>query len=1151
MNKALSNLKNKKTMKHISRNFFLRRAFGVGLCLFLCAGLTPAMAQDDDTSEEEEVVVKKRKQAVLPTYEMKEVTGQVFDAATHQPLAGVRVQPLNDIRWSAMTDEEGRYTLSVPVFVTTLYLSTPDYNAVQLPVRPESQTTNMVSSVFKGFYKDANVTFTNQEADLDNTSALTVENDIENSLNAAVRTISRGGLPAQGAAMFINGLTSLNAIAQPLIVIDGVPWDMQYDRTTLHDGFFNNVLNTIDVEDIDNVRVRNTGTAIYGAKGANGVIEITTKRGKSRATRIGVRLYGGFETTPNTLDVMNGEQHRNYLSEILGTYVPANATNRLSYLNGIASLPFMNEDKSYTFYPQYHNNQDWQKDLYHTAFTQNYKVNVQGGDEIALYALSLGYTKSDATARKNDFSRLNIRFNTDINMFENFVTSFDIAYSQVNYNLRDNGWAADYSQANISSPNVLGLINSPMINKYGYFLYWDAVNKQNAITFSDKVLAGKNYTDNNNPFRFGENYGTAALANPYWILENGQGDNKNYQEQTQFALNIHPHYNITPWLSVGDRFAYLINRTSELYYLPVNGTPHKSVEGLGEVYSSVRSQFGEENTIYNNFYLQFNRHMGAHTLTATGGFRLNSYSYSDSYVRGFNNDNDKMPNVSYALQYLTYGGTNDKWLNMAYYLDAQYNYLNRYFIDATVSAESSSRFGKKASEGLKLFGVKWGIFPALRASWLISSEPWFDAKAINSLKLSAGYEESGNDNIDYYAARTYFANAKFFQRATALRLANISNTAIQWETTRRFNAGLETSMLDNRLSLGLNLYWSKTSNLLTKETLSYLTGLPSIWGNNGQLTNKGLDIHANGVLVNTPNFKWQLGFSIGHYTNEITKLPTSTLTYYNLDANGENAGVYRTVEGYTSSIYGVGNVLTSVGNAAGVFYGYKTAGIFTSDADAANAGKYGYLRYPTGYTGDPYRNFRAGDVHFVDQNGDGWISDADLVEIGDPNPDIYGNIFTSFNFLKNFTLDVLFKYSLGNDVFNYQASQMEGENNLWNQTTAVLNRWTYNGQVTDMPRAVLTSSDQWVNNERFSDRWIEDGSFLKMKKVRLTYRLPLSLSWLQGLTVWGEANNVFSLTKYRGLDPEVSVGNGVLYQGVDAGMLPQSRSFNFGVTINL
>ena len=161
------------------------------------------------------------------------------------------------------------------------------------------------------------------------------------------------------------------------------------------------------------------------------------------------------------------------------------------------------------------------------------------------------------------------------------------------------------------------------------------------------------------------------------------------------------------------------------------------------------------------------------------------------------------------------------------------------------------------------------------------------------------------------------------------------------------------------------------------------------------------------------------------------------------------------------------------------------------------------------------------------------------------------NIFTSFNFLKNFTLDVVFKYSIGNDVFNYQASQLEASSNLWNKTTAVVNRWTHSGQVTDMPRAVLTSSTEWVNNERFSDRWIEDGSFLKMKKVRLTYNLPLSLSWLQGLTVWGEANNLFTITKYRGYDPEVSCGTTTLYQGIDNGLLPQSRTFNLGVTINL
>ena len=286
----------------------------------------------------------------------------------------------------------------------------------------------------------------------------------------------------------------------------------------------------------------------------------------------------------------------------------------------------------------------------------------------------------------------------------------------------------------------------------------------------------------------------------------------------------------------------------------------------------------------------------------------------------------------------------------------------------------------------------------------------------------------------------------------------------------------------------------------------------------------------------------------------MTKLPTSDLNYitsYPLDANGkrieESAQV---LHGVLSNVYGNKNVLSAVGRSVGVFYGYKTAGVFSTDAQAAQAGKYGYLRYPTGIASSPYRNFKAGDVHFVDQNGDGWINEADMVEIGNPNPTIYGNLYTTLSW-KGLTLDLIFKYSLGNDVFNYQRSQLEAQNNIWNQTTAVVNRWRYEGQVTDVPRPMASTNEEWVNNERFSDRWIEDGSFLKLKKLRLTYKLPLNLSWLQGLSVWGEVNNVFTVTKYLGSDPEVSVGNGVLYQGVDAGYLPSSRSFNFGVTINL
>ena len=1138
-------------MKNI-RSFdnLFRRAFGIGFCLFFLSGMTPVMAQDfddEEEAEEEEVQAPKKRIAVAPTYEMKELSGRIIDGATKLPVAGVKVQALNDARYTAMTDEDGKYTISVPVFVTSLFITTDEYNPIQVAIKSKDLgDLKIYQSVFKSFFENGTQVLRNQKTLVENSSALTPDGDIENQLNGAVRTISRGGLPGNGNYMTINGINTLNVSAQPLVVVDGVIWDMQYDRTAVHEGFFNNILSTIDVEDVEQIKVLQSGTALYGAKGANGVIEITTKRGHSQATKIGVRIYGGFETTPNTIDVLNGNQYREYLTGILGTYSPDVASTTLAARQRISEQTFMNEDPNYTFYPMYHNNQDWQKDLYHTAFTQNYRINVQGGDEVAMYALSLGYTGSDATAKKNDFSRLNIRFNTDIELSSRLKASFDISYGRVTHNLRDNGWAPSYDQANVSSPNVLGLISSPMVSKYGYFVYWDPVEMRNKLNPSNSVLAGKNYSDSNNPFRFGENFGTAALANPYWILANGQGDNKNYQEQTQFTLNVNPKYEVTNYLTIGDRFSYMMNRTSELYYLPNDGTPVKRVAGLGNVSSAVKSQFGDETTIFNNFYINFNKHMGKHTLDATGGFRLASYNFSNSFANGYNNGNDKMPNLSYSLQYKTYGGTDDKWINLAYYVDGHYNYLNRYFLDATVTAESSSRFGKNTKEGIKLFGVNWGLFPSLRAGWLISSEPWFDSSAINYLKLSAGYEESGNDNIDYYASRTYFSNDKLIDRATALVLANIANSEIQWETTRRFNAALETSLLDNRLYLGMNLFWSKTSNLLTLQNLNYLTGLPSMWTHGGELTNKGLDVTANAILVNTKKFKWELGFSVGHYTNEITKLPSEDLIFYNLNADGTRGSEYKRIKGYLTNVYG-GNVLTSVGNASRVFYGYKTNGIYTTQAqaDAEN------LKYPTGYVGDPSRPFKAGDVRFIDQNGDGYISEADMVEIGDPNPDLYGNIFTSFHFLKNWKLDIVFKYSLGNDIYNYQASQLEQSNNLWNQSKAVLNRWTYDGQQTDMPRAVLTGSTEWVNNERFSDRWIEDGSFLKMKKVRLTYKLPMSLTWLQGLTVWGEANNVFTLTKYRGLDPEVSVRNGVLYQGVDAGFLPSSRSFNFGVTINM
>ena len=1123
--------------KHIN---FMQGVLRASVGLLMLSGTCVLSAQ--------KAPVASKKKTEAPKYEMKQISGTVYDAATKEPMAGVRVQALNNRLYTAMTDENGAYTIKVPTFVTTLYVSVDEYNATQFAIKANTgQDAYLYNGLIKSLYKDGTDMTLKHEYTLNETSAVTVEEDIETYLNGAVRSISRGGLPAQGAAMFINGLNSLNANAQPLIVVDGVIWDMQYDRGTLHDGFYTNVFSVIDPEDIADVRVLTNGTALYGAKGGNGVIEIDTRRGKSMATRIKVRAYGAYEQTPDQIQMMNAGQYRNYVTEFLGTTKNA---KQLSTANG----GFLNEDPSYLFYNLYHNNTDWQKDLYEDSYTQNYKVSVEGGDDVAMYNLSLGYTQSDATAKSNDFNRLNIRFNTDIEMFRNLTTAFDIAYTKNAYNLRDNGWGEDYSMRNISSPNVLGLLQSPFVSPYEYFVKYNHDLGKLDLVHASNVYTGKNYADANNPLKFASAYGFEGLANPYWILQNGDGENKNYHEQTQFSVNFAPKYRIGKYWTISDRFSYILNRNNEKYYLPNTGTPTKNVEGLGGVTSVVKTQFGKETALFNDFRAHWKRQYGAHAFDFLGGFRMSSFSYSDSYIVGYNNDNDKMPNMSYSLQYKDYGGTNDSWINLAYYLDLNYNLKNKYFLRLGTTMESSSRFGAETVEGVKFAGVNWGLFPSVQAAWVISAEPWFDAPYVNYLKLNVGYEESGNDNVDYYASRTYFQNQKFMDKATSLVLANIQNPTIQWETNRRFNVGAQVNLFENRLSLGADVYWSKTSNLLTRKAVSDITGMSMMWGNDGELSNKGFNVSANAVFAKTKNFSWQAGLTVGTYKNKIEKLPVSNqIKVYALDANGNKVGEPTIINGYTSSVYGDNNILTAVGHAAGVFYGYQTAAtqggnaVFATDEEAKAAG----LKYPTGLSQSPSRDFRAGDVHFIDQNGDGWINEADMVVIGDPNPEFFGSLYTNLSY-KRFTLDLNFKYSVGNDVFNYQRSQLESGNNVWNQTTAVCNRWRSQGQVTDIPRVMSPDNDLWVNNERFSDRWIEDGSYLKLKKVRLTYKLPVNnLSWLQGLTVWGEANNVFTLSEYTGLDPEVTAGNGILYQGIDAGYLTSGRNFSLGVTVNL
>lgn len=1067
--------------------------------MVLVSSAIPASAMAADGFEADDSVKVAQKQVV----NARTVTGTVYDAATNTPLPGVRVQGTGHVSVTAMTDGEGKYTISVPSYVTLLSFSTPEYLLVQRPVQNDDIiNVRLYSDKFRGDYNEDIKITAGDDFTTGITSSISIDSDIQNNLGASVRSVTRSGTPGIGNFMLIRGINTINANTQPLVIVDDVILDLQEDYGTLHMGMFNNVLAAIDVNDIDKVEVLTNGTAIYGARAANGVIKITTKRGKSMATRITANIYANIAMTPNLPDLMKAEQYRSYANEMIGT---------MNLKSNTREYPFLRTDPDYYYYNMYHNETDWAKEVYREALTQNYKVNVEGGDDIAMYNFSLGYTMGESTIEKNSFDRLNIRFNSDISLSENLTTRFDIAYSRVARELLDDGIMENSDAYPYSSPGFLAMIKSPFLSPYRFYQNGERTSTiDEADYFAHGIDGDVDSNKDNN-----------SLYNPRTILDVGSGDNKNDQEYTQFTLTLAPELKLGDF-KISETFNYSLHRMSERYYLPYGTTVENRqyyAANLGKIGNFISSSFGKETNISSDTRGSWAKIKGAHNMSAMLGLRYTRFAFDSNFLSCANSGNDKATNISQSYDYLTNSGDDNVWTNIAWYLNAAYSYKTRYFLEATVAAETSSRFGKEADGGISMCGVQWGIFPSVQAAWLISSEPWFKAKAVNSLKLRAGYDVTGNDAIDFYASRSYMEAVKFQGSYMGVQLGNVENEGVKWETTSRLNVGVDGMFFNNRLAVTLDWYMAKTKDLLVPKAHDFVTGMDTYWSNGGELENMGLEASVTAKLVNTRNFQWELGVSAGHYKNEITALDEAVDPI---------------------SVYGA-EVLTQVGQPIGVFYGYKTDGVIKSTEEAKSLGL-----YQTDATGAK-EYFQAGDMKFIDRTGESEISSADKTIIGDPNPDLYGNIFTRFS-LGDWTLNIGLNYSLGNDVYNYYRSQLEGGKNFFNQTSAMLNRWTLNGQSTDMPRAVYGDP---MGNARFSDRWIEDGSYLRLKSVQLQYKVPVNLNWLQGITVWCAGENLLTLTKYLGNDPEFSVNNNLLYQGVDAGLLPQSRSFHLGVKVNL
>ncbi|QDH78963.1 SusC/RagA family TonB-linked outer membrane protein [Echinicola soli] len=1035
--------------------------------------------------EVEEVKVQPNQQM---EYLIEEVAGKVVSKRTGESLEGVAVS-YKDLS-STFTNSAGEFKLMVPSSSVTVALRIGDRLIKEYPLNGRTTVDVELSDLelagagkqfvqmAYGERPSAQVTGAMSAVDLTESwknKANMPETSIQGTA-AGVNMIRRSGTPGMGADVFIRGLGSLNAKTQPLVVVDGMIYDMnEYDGSII-EGYTSNPLSFIDIKDIDKVTFIKDGGSIYGTKGANGVILITTTRAKDLTTKIDFYTYGGVNIKPKNLPVMEAGEFRPYFTQML-------ASSGL-HANEVINYRYLNDDPDTLGYYNYHNNTDWQNQVMNTTYDQNYFVKVTGGDNIASYALSVGHLKSESVMKGDDFSRTNMRFNADFQITEKLTAGTNVSFSYAVNNLHKYGYGVE----NISPLN-LGLIKAPFL----------APN-----IYDEAGVLSPNLYD----------VDSMGISNPSAVVENMQGENRRYR----FFGSYNARYEFNDHFSIQSLFGLTIDKNRESFFIPDLGTPEE--EGTNAL---VRNQIGGQVSrvfsSYSDSRFDYTNTFGfAHNLNVGLGFRYNKNKLEEDSGYAFNSGTDDLITLGSGVVTLneSYANVGD-WIWMSYYADVTYNFLEKYYLDVTMSVDGSSRFGKDAEGGIGLFGHRFGVFPSVKGAWLVSSEDFMRNSPLDLLKLRLSYSQTGNDGIgDYRYLQTYQGSNVIANQG--LVRANLANTAIQWETNTKLNAGVDLATANSIFAFSVDIYQNTVSDMLTYQPLKTTIGLDYFLANGGEMVNTGVDLGLSARVLDQ-DVKLTLAAQVGTYKNEVKELP---------------------YDQRTTQVAG-GEVITKVGESASMFYGYQTEGVYSTSEEASTAGLMTTL--PDG----TLEAFGAGDVKFVDQNNDNVIDENDRTIIGDPNPDFYGG-FSAHAEYKRFTFDAAFSFSVGNDLYNYVRQQMESMSGYENQLTSVRNRWRTEGQQTNMPR--LAYGDP-MGNSRFSDRWVEDGSYLRLKTLSVNYAIPVDGKIVKKIDVYASGQNLLTITNYLGHDPEFSYTSSVFGQGVDMGLPPQFASVMLGLKIGL
>ena len=853
---------------------------------------------------------------------------------------------------------------------------------------------------------------------------------------AGVQVMSSGA-PGSNVTFRIRGTGTINN-ADPLLVVDGVPTDAPLNN-----------INPDDIASLDILKDASAG-AIYGSRGANGVILITTKKGKNAKGQLSFNFFTGWQNAAKTVQMLNAAQFAALNNEML-----ANG-------NQTINPAFAKPDNLGT-------GTNWLGALLHTAPMQKYTLSLSGGSDKYTYYLSGSYLDQQGIVVTTRYKRYALQFNSEAKMLDWLKFGNNITFTA------DDKPSGSYDIRSTMASNPV----QPIYNKDGSYSnvlgnplwYGDITNQIGSANINQNDTKGYNV--------LGNVYAEIALAAGLKFKSTG-GIQAQFWDSRSWA----PVYNFQPNPQTQ---AYL----SEQY--------NKSLTFLWDNYFTYDKTFATDHHL---------------TLMAGTSAQNNRYEYMNGNIVKFPSSITQQLNDGTGVANI--GGDASEWALFSLMGRANYTYQDKYLLTATLRRDGSSRFGADN---------KYGIFPSASVAWRISKENFFkNIQLINDLKLRAGYGVTGNQNIGNYAFASALnvAQVNFNNNIVSMVYPLVlPNPNVQWEQVEQSNIGIDASFLHSRINLSVDAYLKNSTKMLVPAVVPVTTGyssttVPSI--NAGNMQNKGIEITVNTHNL-TGNFTWNTDFNIAFNQNKITSLNSSTPLY--VDNYGLNAN------------FGI----DAVGHPANEFYGFVTDGLFQTQADV---NKHAVQQAGT----SKYNSTSPGDIRFKDLNNDGVINAGDMTYIGNPNPQFIYGLGNSFSY-KGFDLSVFLQGIYGNKIFNANNIYQESMNTGENQTVRTNQRWEGAGTGNYMPRAIYGDPN---NNSRVSTRYIENGSYLRIKNITLGYTFPKTILQhikFSSVRIYASCNNVYTFTHYSGFDPEVGVN------GVDYSVYPVTRTMSVGINLNL